>query len=140
MRRILFLCSGNYYRSRYAELVFNREAGRRNLDWLADSAGLAEIFHPGTVGPISPYVLARLGPLPEPIRFPRHARPEDFQAHRIIALKESEHRPMLAARYPAFLPQVEFWNIHDTDVAMPQITLDALDRAIEALLQDLESI
>jgi len=137
MRRILFLCSGNYYRSRYAELVFNR--GRRNLDWWADSAGLAETFHPGNLGPISPYVLARLGPLPEPIRFPRHAQPADFTAERIIALKASEHQPMLAARYPAFLPQVEFWNIHDTDVARPQITLDALDRAIEALLQDLAS-
>ena len=39
MKRVLFLCTGNYYRSRFAELLFNSIAQGRELGWQADSCG-----------------------------------------------------------------------------------------------------
>ena len=57
---VLFLCTGNYYRSRFAEIVFNHFASSRSLDWRADSRGLAREFGAWNVGPISPYTLQAL--------------------------------------------------------------------------------
>src|SRR5260221_14621403 len=37
----LFLCTGNYYRSRFAEVLFNSVAGKMGLPWRASSRGLA---------------------------------------------------------------------------------------------------
>jgi protein-tyrosine phosphatase len=37
---VLFLCTGNYYRSRFAEMYLNDLAGRAGIDWSADSRAL----------------------------------------------------------------------------------------------------
>ena len=37
---VLFLCTGNYFRSRFAEHYFNEQARLRNMDWQAASRGL----------------------------------------------------------------------------------------------------
>ena len=49
--RILFLCSGNYYRSRFAELLFNHLAQENDLEWSADSRGIiaAASRNPGPI-------------------------------------------------------------------------------------------
>lgn len=41
MKTVLFLCTGNYYRSRYAEILFNAKAEEMGLEWNAVSRGLA---------------------------------------------------------------------------------------------------
>ena len=41
VKTVLFLCTGNYYRSRFAEELFNHQAERADLDWIAQSRGLA---------------------------------------------------------------------------------------------------
>ena len=41
MKTVLFLCTGNYYRSRFAEILFNWHATQQELNWRADSRGLA---------------------------------------------------------------------------------------------------
>ncbi len=41
MKTVLFLCTGNYYRSRYAEILFNAKAEIMELEWKAVSRGLA---------------------------------------------------------------------------------------------------
>ncbi|MFX7063749.1 hypothetical protein ABTH87_19020, partial [Acinetobacter baumannii] len=51
MKKILFLCTGNYYRSRYAEEIFNHAARRKGLRWRAFSRGAAERGSPDNVGP-----------------------------------------------------------------------------------------
>jgi protein-tyrosine phosphatase len=38
---VLFLCTGNYYHSRFAEILFNSVASRMGLPWRASSRGLA---------------------------------------------------------------------------------------------------
>ena len=58
---ILFVCSGNYYRSRFAEAVFNHEATRRNLPWRAFSRGLAIYLVDGDISPFTEMELQRRG-------------------------------------------------------------------------------
>jgi len=54
--RVLFLCTGNYYRSRYAEEIFNHQAGLEGLGWHASSRAVAEKLFPENVGPVQSHV------------------------------------------------------------------------------------
>jgi len=40
MPTVLFLCSGNYYRSRFAEIFFNWLAEEKSLSWRAESRAI----------------------------------------------------------------------------------------------------
>ena len=50
---VLFLCTGNYYRSRFAEALFNSVAGKMGLPWRATSRGLALERGVHNVGPMA---------------------------------------------------------------------------------------
>ena len=52
-KTVLFLCTGNYYRSRFAEILFNSVAGRMSLPWKAFSRGLALERGVNNVGPMA---------------------------------------------------------------------------------------
>src|SRR4051812_22380778 len=54
-QRVLFLCTGNYYRSRFAEIYFNWLARQQDIGWSADSRGLA--LDGCNYGPISRHTL-----------------------------------------------------------------------------------
>jgi low molecular weight protein-tyrosine phosphatase len=115
---LLFLCTGNYYRSRFVEMLFNHYAMQATLTWQAESRGIALEFGVNNRGPISLTVLEALnnrGIVPvEPVRFPQQVQEEDFaRAQHIIALDEAEHRPLLAYRFPRWLERIEFWQVPD---------------------------
>ena len=59
MKQVLFLCSANFYRSRFAEHLFNHLAPEAGLKWRAQSRGLM-VGHWGDVGPISHYTVDAL--------------------------------------------------------------------------------
>src|SRR5687767_589715 len=91
-RQLLFLCTGNYYRSRFAEALFNALAAEAGLLWRADSRGLA--LSPANVGPISSLALTGLmarGLEPEaPARHPLLATEADLAAaDLIVAVSEA---------------------------------------------------
>jgi len=139
---VLFLCTGNYYRSRFAEIYFNWLAPRQNVSWRADSRGLALVND--NVGPISQYTrreLERLGiPLPETLRHPVDAAERDFQsAHLIVALKEAEHRPLMQSRFPAWVERVEYWHVHDLDFAQASDALPQVRSHVEQLVRRLKN-
>ena len=46
MKKVIFVCTGNTCRSPMAMFVFNKKAEERNLNWRADSAGLASFGDP----------------------------------------------------------------------------------------------
>ena len=52
-KTVLFLCTGNYYRSRFAEILFNSVAGKMGLPWQASSRGLALERGVHNVGPMA---------------------------------------------------------------------------------------
>ena len=51
----------------------------------------------------------------------------------IIAVKESEHRPLLRALFPDWEEQVEYWEIHDLDCAAPDEALPILQQHVDTL-------
>ena len=53
MKVVLFLCTGNYYRSRYAEKMFNLIAPAECPGWTAVSRGIAVDLGANNVGPIA---------------------------------------------------------------------------------------
>jgi protein-tyrosine phosphatase len=139
-RCALFLCSGNYYRSRHAEIYFNWLAARRGAPWRAVSRGLA--LSAGNVGPVSVHTASRVAALSLGVdpgdRFPLAARGEDFEAaDHIVAVKGGEHRAMIAAAFPERISEVEFWEVHDLDCACPNAALPELEGKVEELLERL---
>ncbi|WP_414545789.1 low molecular weight phosphatase family protein [Nostoc sp. CCY0012] len=137
MNKILFLCTGNYYRSRFAEHLFNWLAIKQGLDWQADSRGLALERGINNVGAISRHaseaLAARLVNLPDDERFPQPATEQDFQAaSRVIALDELEHRPLMNERFPKWVDAIEYWLIHDIDKTL---AIDALAQIEHNVLQ-----
>ena len=136
---VLFLCSGNYYRSRFAEALFNQFARVAALPFEALSAGLTPEHFDENPGPISKYVIAALEGLaiecPMPHRAPRAATPELLaSATHIVALNEREHRPLILARFPDHLLRVAFWHVDDVDRAPPDVALPLVERNVRALV------
>jgi len=143
-KRVLFLCTGNYYRSRYAEEVFNHGAKGEGLRWRAFSRGVAERGSPDNVGPMSIFALQALEAkaiVPEgAARYPQLCSLSDFeQADLMIALKEAEHRPMLERRFPEFAAKVIFWHVDDVELTHPTIALAMIDERVHELISLLGS-
>jgi protein-tyrosine phosphatase len=144
-RTVLFLCTGNYYRSRHAEAVFNHEARLAGLPWRADSRGLALEFGANNVGPMSRATQARLmtlGVAHEPyLRLPLRVTADDLAgAHLVVALKEAEHRPLMAERFPMWVQAVEYWMVHDLDCAGPETALPEIEHHVRELVARLAAM
>jgi protein-tyrosine phosphatase len=142
-RSILFLCTGNYYRSRFAEELFNSLVKQHGLDWTATSRALAIELGIYNFGPISSHthaaLLQRGISLTEPIRLPMQVSEDDLaSATRVIALKEAEHRPYLTSRYPAWPDKVEYWHIHDLDKSTPIEALTSIEEKVKTIIKELK--
>jgi protein-tyrosine phosphatase len=144
MKTLLFLCTGNYYRSRYAEELFNHGATAIGLTWRAQSRGLAIELGMNNIGPLSQYALEGLrnrGLVAQGVdRFPERCTAIDLEgASHIVALYEPEHRPLLCERFCGWEKRVEYWQVADIEVVSPKIALGAIDRQVDALLGRLRS-
>ena len=140
LHTVLFLCTGNYYRSRFAELYFNALAPGRGLLWRAESRALR--VNPANPGPISRQTVLWLQQrgiaLPPVHRFPIQVQEEDLKsACLVVAVKEAEHRPLLELHFPAWADKVEYWHVHDPDCALPDDALPDLAAKVGTLLERL---
>lgn len=139
---LLFLCTGNYYRSRFAEHLFNARVQPLNLPWIAESRGLAIELGINNVGPIAPVAIKGLAQrgiaVSSPLRGPAQVLDHDLAgADRIIALHEREHKPLLAQRFPAWVDLVQYWHVPDLGDLDARSALKAIEREVSDLIQQL---
>jgi protein-tyrosine phosphatase len=140
--KILFLCTGNYYRSRFAEYFFNYQANQQNLNWFADSRGLALERGVNNVGKISHYAVTALANkeiiLGQNINFPQQLQIVDLETSaRIIALDKLEHLPLMRERFPQWADKIEYWLVHDIDKTAADEALKQIEMGILILIQEL---
>ena len=143
-KTVLFLCTGNYYRSRFAEVLFNALARQSGLAWRAESRGLALERGVHNVGPMSAAAQRRLHALGIPtedyLRLPLPVTEADLQrADLIVAVKEAEHAPLLRERFPRWADRSRFWHIHDVECAPVEEALAGIEREVTALAAELRA-
>lgn len=142
-QKILFLCTGNYYRSRFAEELFNHRARQRGLEWTADSAGLEvekwRSYNPGTMSVHTVEMLEAMDVMPMGRNRPeRQFDPQEIdEVVRCIALSESEHRPMIERMHPELLDRIEFWTVEDLHLETADNALPMIVEAVEKLVDEL---
>jgi protein-tyrosine phosphatase len=142
-KKVIFVCSANYYRSRYAEHYFNWLAEREKLSWKADSRGLM-VGTWGNIGAISRHTaeaLQRRGiALVDDPRDPKPLTLEDLAgADLVVAVKEAEHRDLMAQQFPHWEHRVEYWHVDDLDCAESHEALPHLEQQIHALVERLRT-
>ncbi|WP_309385553.1 low molecular weight phosphatase family protein [Cerasicoccus frondis] len=140
-RRILFICTGNYYRSRFAEGLFNHHASERGLPWWAYSRGL-NINWIIDNSQISPFTEEAFRSRNIDLRHTGTRRMPlsslDLKgAERVIALKRDEHFPMLAHQFPGWEERVDYWAVHDIDFASAEVALAEIENHVHQLLDEL---
>src|SRR5262245_50677156 len=134
-KTVLFLCTGYYYRSRFAEGLFNSVAGKMGLLWRASSRGLALERGVNNVGPMASSAITALKALgvragDALTRMPAQVTTDDLEgAALVVALKHAEHLPLLHERFPAWTERVEFWHVDDA----PEV-LGLIEQEVMALL------
>jgi len=145
---ICFVCTGNYFRSPFAEAIFNFHAAQLGADfkWRATSRGLIAKELPSSVDTISPSTakaLAKRGiPLTMARSLPTQMTEEDYNTcTRVICASQIEHLPMVESQFPKRLPQTEFWDVEDvygTADATP--ALNKMEKRVLALIRQLGRI
>ncbi|NJO15084.1 MAG: low molecular weight phosphatase family protein [Thioploca sp.] len=142
--KILFLCTGNYYRSRFAQHLFNALANNKGLNWQAESRGLAIERGFNNIGAISPHAIKGLKErglsVPADERLPLQATDTDFAiANKVIVLDKEEHHPIMLERFPQWIEKVEYWMVHDLDKIAPAVALRQIEYQLLKLINSLKN-
>lgn len=144
MVRILILCTGNYFRSRFAEHWFNHCVERRQLrqSYRAVSAGLQVEACSGNVGPMAVEAIAALRERglvldPATLSMPRQVVEGDLMvADAIVAVDAEAHRPMVRARFPHWEARICFWDVKDLGEGSVD-PISQLQQRVETLVDEL---
>ncbi len=139
---VLFLCTMNYYRSRFAEIYFNHLAEQAGTGLRAGSRGLmTDAYELPGMSVHAQEILRRLkvNIWPEDAaRNPRLVTKAELEnAGRVIAVYRREHEPMVLRRFPDQKELVDYWHIQDLDEAHAVHALSSLRHQVEDLFATL---
>jgi len=144
--KTLFLCTGNYYRSRLAEELLRGYAAAQGINLVSDSAGLGIIPNPINIGPIRCEVLdylKRRGIYSGGVeRFPKKCTKTDIRsADIIIGMNEPEHRCMVDEQFPGVAGnRTRYWHVSDMDEDPGFISPDLIDSNVRELLKEIDCL
>jgi len=119
--KVLFVCTGNFYRSRLAEELLRGYAEQRGVEIVSDSAGLGPIPNPINIGAIRFEVieyLKNLGVNPSGTkRFPKKCHAADLESSDIVVgMNEIEHRHLLEQQFADIVKDhVRYWHVPDME-------------------------
>ena len=140
MNQVLFICTGNFYRSRYAETLFNHTTNDYSLKWTSTSRGFRSSDREAPISRNTMRGLTTKGIYLTQVRYPIKLSPADLAlAHRIILMDELEHRPMMESEFSEWSDHVEYWDIRDIEYESPDQALNRLDKKIDLLIASLET-
>jgi len=143
---VLFLCTGNYFRSRFSEIWFNHCIVLLSLqdECIACSAGLNVTPDSGNVGPISVEVLSALrhrGIDVDSVNLPSPRQVDENDlliADLIVAVDAQVHLPMVRSLFPDWESRIVFWDVKDLGDDQGYVEpVTQLQASVERLIDDL---
>ena len=139
-QQVLFVCSGNFYRSRFAEAVFNHEARLTGLGWTAFSRGIRPHLSEGNLSPHAESALAARGiaarETPGP---PTKLITEDLMAaSMVIGMRQAEHQERLEERFGTWVERTQYWDIPDVPEMSAKDALPRIAKKVSAIIRSLE--
>ncbi len=142
LQRVLFVCSGNFYRSRFAEAVFNHEARLSGLGWTAFSRGIRPHLTEGNLSPQAEAALVALGitieDTPGP---PTRLEAEDLMAASlVIGVHRAEHETPLVEKFGAWVGRVQYWDVPDVHELPASEALPRLGGKVAAIVRSLAEV
>jgi protein-tyrosine phosphatase len=144
--KVLFLCTGNYYRSRLAEEALRGYSAAQDIKLVSDSAGLGIIPNPINIGPMR---LEAVNYLKNSgfrsigmNRFPKKCTVFDLESSDIvIGMNEPEHKQMFDEQFPGIAAnRVRYWHVPDMDEDPGFLSPDLIDRNVRFLLKEIARI
>ncbi|WP_084659705.1 low molecular weight phosphatase family protein [Vibrio sonorensis] len=146
MQQVLFLCTGNYYRSRMAEAYFNHLAEEHGLPFRADSrAILQDLSNTGNEGKIAQPVIEILSAINVPCdtanRSPICVTVDELDAFDVVvAMDDDEHRPMIEKSFARFAAKVNYLTVGDDHIEPVYVAVVKLIKQVENLVKTLAGV
>jgi protein-tyrosine phosphatase len=139
-KRVLFICTANYYRSRFAEAVFNHHAMRERMPWRAYSRGFATYLVNQDISYNTAVALQdRNIDLSHTSATASQLTEVDLEnCDLAIALSSEEHRPEIDQLYPEWVDRIRYWEIPDMDKIPPNEALPMVEEKTLELLAELQ--
>ena len=142
MKLLCFVCTGNYYRSRFAEECFNSSAHKHSSEWRADSRGVGDLACLENSGPISKHVIQELQkrgyPITNGTRMPERLKKNETGHYDLfVCLNGDEHESPLLKEFGIPGEKILCWDILDDDKSPPEIEMERLERKLSQLVETL---
>ncbi|HZC59293.1 MAG TPA: low molecular weight phosphatase family protein [Chthoniobacterales bacterium] len=139
-QRVLFICTGNFYRSRFAEAIFNHHAEQRRIAWTAFSRGLAVHLAEGYLSSFAAEALKarQIGLRHTGLSRMQLIETDLDNSTRRIALDRFEHFMMMVKLFPGWEDRIEYWEIPDLPYRSAEEALPEIERKVIQLLEEVQ--